>query len=88
MPKACTLTKGKSQQPACKHLFVGVEEAQALLHEHPATFEPIGRGQQINPEWLRVNLASADTKQMRELLVEAWRAKARKRVLANFDAAT
>jgi hypothetical protein len=70
------------------HLFVGVEEARALLQEHPATFEPIGRGKRINPEWLRVNLALADTKEVRELRVEAWRTKAPKRVLADFDAAT
>jgi hypothetical protein len=68
------------------HVFAGVEEARALLHENPTTFEPIGRGKRINPEWVRVNLASADAKQTRELLVEAWRAKAPKRVLSAYDA--
>jgi hypothetical protein len=70
------------------HLFVGLEEAKALLHENPATFEPIGRGKRINPEWVRINLDSADTKQTRELLVEAWRAKAPRRVLADYEATT
>jgi hypothetical protein len=68
------------------HLFVGVEEARALLHENPTTFEPIGRGKRINPEWVLVNLVSADATQTRELLVEAWRAKAPKRVLSAYDA--
>jgi hypothetical protein len=70
------------------HLFVGADEARALLHEGPATFEPIGRGKRINPDWIRVNLASADATQIRELLVEAWRAKAPKRARAEYDTNT
>lgn len=68
------------------HLLVGAEEARALLAEDPSTFEPIGRGSRINPEWIRVNLASAEAKQIRELLTEAWRTKAPKRLLAGYDA--
>ena len=38
-------------------------------------------------DWLRVTLAPAERAQVQELLEDAWRAKAPKRVLAAYDAA-
>ncbi|MDX6232895.1 MAG: hypothetical protein QOD92_2 [Acidimicrobiaceae bacterium] len=74
--------------PGGKHLHVHVDpaEGRALKEEDPATFEGIGRGTKISPDWVRVNLGSADTEQIRELLEDAWRLKAPKRVLAAYDA--
>ena len=39
------------------------------------------------PDWLRVYLAHAEAKQVKELLEDAWRAKAPKRVLTAYEAA-
>jgi hypothetical protein len=68
------------------HLHVDPAERQALIDEDPGTFEPIGRGTKIAPDWVRVNLPTADRVQICELLEEAWRHKAPARVLSAFDA--
>jgi hypothetical protein len=75
--------------PDGKHLHVpvGAEEVRALIEEDASAFEEILWGKRIVPDWVRVNLAAADTAQVRELLEDAWRRKAPKRVLAAFDAA-
>jgi hypothetical protein len=69
------------------HIPVGVAEVEALVAEDPTTYEAIVWGKRAS-DWVRVHLASADTAQVRELLEDAWRAKAPKRVLAAYDAST
>jgi hypothetical protein len=68
------------------HVFVRGDEAQALVAEAPDAYEEIVWGKQAKSDWIRVTLAAADRGQVCELLEDAWRAKAPKRVLAAFDA--
>ena len=60
-------------------------EQQALIQAQPEAFgipDYVGRY-----GWVRVHLANVDPDEMRELLLEAWRMTAPKRVVAAFDAA-
>ena len=68
------------------HLSVDPDEGRALVEEDPAAFEPIVWGQRPRHDWVRVILAKADRTQVEELLEDAWRRKAPKRLLAAFDA--
>ena len=70
-----------------KHLHVNVEvdEGQALAEELPEAFEPIVWGEQKKTDWIRVTLAKADREIVQELLEDAWRRKAPKRVLEVYD---
>jgi hypothetical protein len=68
------------------HVYADADEARALVAEHPKAFEHITWGKRERPEWLRVYLAHAPTAIVKELLEDAWRAKAPKRVLAAYDA--
>ena len=68
------------------HVFAGIDEVQALVAEDPKAFEVIVWGKRQVSEWVRVHLAHARTAEVRELLEDAWRAKAPKRVLAAYDA--
>ena len=70
-----------------KHLHVNVEvdEGQALGKELPEAFEPIVWGKQTKTDWIRVTLAKADRAIVQELLEDAWRRKAPKRVLDLYD---
>jgi hypothetical protein len=70
-----------------RHLHVNVEadEGQALADELPEAFEPIVWGKQTRTEWIRVTLAKADRAIVQELLEDAWRRKAPKRVLEAYD---
>jgi len=70
------------------HLFAGIDEVRALVDEAPDAFEVIIWGKREVSDWLRVNLPHADAAQVKELLEDAWRAKAPKRVLAAYDAAS
>ena len=67
------------------HLYAGLDEVRALLAENPGAFEKIiwGKGES---DWVRVHLPKADGAHVKELLEDAWRAKAPKRVLAAYDA--
>ncbi len=56
------------------------------IDEDPVAFEAIRWGKQDKVDWLRVHLAAAERTQVCELLEDAWRSKAPKRVLAAFDA--
>jgi hypothetical protein len=67
------------------HVFVNRDEAEALVAEDPSAYEEIVWGR-ARSDWIRVTLAAADRQQVCELLEEAWRAKAPKRVVAAFDA--
>ena len=60
------------------------QEQAALLAADPETFGvPAYVGQH---GWVSVQLATADPEELRELLVEAWRRTAPKRLVAAFDA--
>ena len=59
------------------------QEQEALVAEDPATFGVpayVGRH-----GWVSVQLATADPAEVRELLIEAWRQTAPKRLVATFD---
>ncbi len=68
------------------HMFVGIDEARVLIAENPAAFEEIRSGRRGVGDWVCVNLAKAESAQVRELLEDAWRFKAPPRVLATYDA--
>jgi hypothetical protein len=68
------------------HVFVDPDELQALLAEDSDAFEQIVWGKRVMTDWIRVHLHHADSAQVRELLEDAWRMKAPKRVLAAYDA--
>ncbi len=70
------------------HIPADPEEVRALVEEAPAAFEEIrwGKAERHIPDWVRVNLAAADRAQVFELLEDAWRSKAPKRVVADYDA--
>jgi hypothetical protein len=50
------------------HVFVGVDEARVLIAENPTAFEEIRSGRRSARDWVRVNLAAAESSQVRELL--------------------
>jgi hypothetical protein len=66
------------------HVFVDEDEVRASVAEDPTTFEELWWGQRLIG--VRVRLATADPGRVGELLEEAWRRKAPKRVVAAFDA--
>jgi hypothetical protein len=70
------------------NIFVDESEVAATVAEQPAelpgAFEPLLWGQQVRG--LRVLLAAAPEDRVCELLADAWRRKAAKRMVAAFDA--
>ena len=74
--------------PHERHLNVMVDEdeARACAAEGSKAVEELWWGTRL--AGVRVHLAEADSGRVRELLVEAWRRKAPKRVVATFDAGT
>ena len=68
------------------HIPVGVHEVQALVAENPKAYEVIIWGKREVSDWVRVHLPHANAAEVKELLEEAWRSKAPKRVLAAYDA--
>ncbi len=68
------------------HVCVGVHDVQALVAEDPKAFEVIIWGKREVSDWLRIHLPHADAAHVKEILEDAWRAKAPKRVLAAYDA--
>ena len=68
------------------HVYAGADEVEALLAERSPAFEEIIWGKNQKSDWIRVHLAKADRRQVEELLEDAWRAKAPKRVLQAYDA--
>jgi hypothetical protein len=67
------------------HIFVAEPEISATVAEDPAVFEPLLWGKAVRG--LRVLIASAPDDHVRELLAQAWRRKASKRLVAEFDEA-
>jgi hypothetical protein len=67
------------------NVFADPSEISALVEEQPDAYVPIVWGKQTKSDWVQVNLAAADRAQVQELLEDAWRAKAPKRVLDAYD---
>jgi hypothetical protein len=66
------------------HIFVTEPEISASAAEDSAAFEPLVWGKAVRG--LRVLLAAAPAERVDELLAEAWRRRAPKRLVADFDA--
>jgi hypothetical protein len=62
------------------------DECQALIQGDPEAFAEIVWGKRPVRDWVQVNLPAADPAEVRELLEDAWRRKAPKRVVAAYDA--
>ena len=65
------------------HVFVGEDEVVASCAEYPLVVTELRWGKKL--AGCRVALAGADADLVRELLAEAWRRKAPKRLVADFD---
>ena len=65
------------------HIFVSDEEVDAYCAEYPGVVEELWWG--TKRRGCRVLLRGASAPLLRELLVEAWRRRAPKKVLAAFD---
>jgi hypothetical protein len=65
------------------NVFVDELEIAASAAQNPAVYEPLRWGNQVRG--LRVRLASAPDARVMELLEEAWRRKAPRHLLAEYD---
>jgi hypothetical protein len=65
------------------HVFVDEADIDEYVAEDPAAFETLLWGQQVRG--IRVLLAAASQDRVRELLTEAWRRKAPKRLVAEHE---
>ena len=65
------------------HVFVDEHAARAVVAQDPAAFEELRWGKQLRG--VRVNLPAADEATVLELLEEAWRRKAPKRLAGLLD---
>ncbi|MGH3728034.1 MAG: MmcQ/YjbR family DNA-binding protein [Micromonosporaceae bacterium] len=77
----CTLPP----KPGQMGLRITASEQAALIAEAPETFTP-GPGKWGEQGWTMVRLDQVDPVQLRELIAEAWRIRAPKRMVAEFDA--
>lgn len=88
--KASFRVKGKifCTVPNDKTLHIPVESAEevhALIAEDPKAFEVIIWGKREVSDWVKVHLPHVDRAIVEELLEDAWRRKAPKRVLAAYE---
>jgi hypothetical protein len=65
------------------HVFIDPLEVAGYVAQDPAAFEPLHWGDRLSG--LRVNLAVAPAAILAEIIEEAWRRKAPKRLVAAFD---
>ena len=65
------------------HIFVDENETRACVSENHFAFEELWWGKKL--AGLRVALANADGNEVFELLTSAWRRKAPKNLIADFD---
>ncbi len=65
------------------HVFVDEDEARAAVAEEPSTYEELWWGKRLSG--VRVEVARAAPDRVVELLEEAWRRKAPKRLIAELD---
>lgn len=66
------------------HVMVDEEEARAAAASDPRAYEELWWGKRLSGA--RVKLSAARTGEVTELLEEAWRRKAPKRLVTEFDA--
>jgi hypothetical protein len=66
------------------HIFVQADEVAASCAEYPGVVEELWWGQRLSG--CRVQLKWATQPMVRELLTEAWRRRAPKKLLTQFDA--
>lgn len=65
------------------HVFVDASETKATVTEDPAVYSELRWGKRLSG--LRVELPSANVSRVRELLTDAWRRKAPRGVVADYD---
>jgi hypothetical protein len=65
------------------HVFIDPLEVEGYVAQDPAAFEPLRWGERLSG--LRVNLAATPPAVLAEIIEEAWRRKAPKRLVAAFD---
>ena len=65
------------------HVFIDPLEVEGYVAQDPAAFEPLHWGDRLSG--LRVNLAATPAAILAEIIEEAWRRKAPKRLVAAFD---
>ncbi len=65
------------------HVFVDEAETRAAVAEDPSTYEELWWGKRLSG--VRVDLREASPERVAELLEEAWRRRAPKRVAAELD---
>ena len=65
---------------------VDPDEWHGLVEANPAVFTEIVWGKRPVRNWVQVDLPAAARDEVRELLEEAWRRRAPKRVVAAYDA--
>jgi hypothetical protein len=78
----CTVPEGQRHL----HLQVDPAERRALIEGNPAAYEEVVWGARVVDDHVRVVLAHADRAEVCELLEDAWRCKAPKRVVQAYDA--
>jgi hypothetical protein len=66
------------------HIFVDEHEVNACVAEDPRAFQPLMWGSRVSG--VRVLLAAAAADRVRELLAEAWRRRAPRRLVAEWEA--
>lgn len=67
------------------HVQADPMEIDALVASSPEAFEPIVWGKRVMSDWVRVTLAAAPRDIVCDLLEDAWRRKAPRRVVAEHD---
>ncbi len=65
------------------HVFVDEGETRAAVAEDPSTYEELWWGKRLSG--VRIHLAGAAPERVAELLEEAWRRKAPKKLVAELD---
>ena len=65
------------------HIFVGEDEVHAAVAERPGSCEELWWGKKLSG--VRVHLPGADTVLVSELIIDAWRRKAPKRLVATLE---
>lgn len=69
-------------------LRVGPDETRALIEESPDVFSRSVWGTRVIDDWVAVHLPRADADHVGELIEEAWRLRAPKRLVAQYDRET
>ncbi|MEA2844543.1 MAG: hypothetical protein QOJ69_2214 [Actinomycetota bacterium] len=69
------------------HVFVDEDETRAAVEEDPAAFHELWWGKKLSGVRVDLAAASVSAERVSELIEEAWRRRAPKRVVAAYDAA-